>query len=239
MTDGDTTVDTRVSPAFISANVRALPEYDADTAPVFGPVESAFDLALQTVASIHDARTAAENDLTLHENARIVMTADFADKVTERATRAFDYANTALKNNVAALEKALTEPVQARAAHTISVEIRAHVKGLKAEGGSTLDFVRRAIDAGDHETCGAVLSAPAYLSGMTPEQQKVMLRMYHEKAQPQTAKRLAAAKAAQDYLDRNAGLLWKEIEKAIGGDHRKVQMLRKGANASKRAFGGI
>ena len=81
-----------------------------------------------------------------------------------------------------------------------------------------------------------MLGAPAYLSGMTPEQQAVMLRMYHEKAQPQTAKRLAAAKAAQDYLDRNAGLFMPQVEKAIGGDYRKIQSLRKGVNASKKAF---
>jgi hypothetical protein len=139
----------------------------------FGPVESAFDLAYRTVSSIHTAREAAQNDLTLTEAARIVKTADFADSLMERATRAFDYADTALKNNIAALDKALSEPVQARAAHTISVEIRAHVKGLKAEGGSILDFVRRAIDSGDHDTVSAVLGAPAYLSGMTPEQQQI------------------------------------------------------------------
>ena len=236
MADGDTTVDVRVTPAFISANVRALPQYDTDTAPVFGPVESAFDLALQTCISIHEAREAAKHDLTLTENARLVAVADFADKVTERATRAFDYATTALTNNIAALEKALSEPVQARAAHTISVEIRAHVKGLKADGGSILDFVRQPIDAGDHDTVSAVLGAPAYLSGMTPEQQAVMLRMYHTKANPQTAKRLAAARAAQDYLDRNAGLFMPQVEKAIGGDYRKIQSLRKGVNASKKAF---
>ncbi len=237
MADGDIVIDTRVTPTFQSANIRAMAEYDADTAPVFGPVESAFDLALQTVASIHDARTAAENDATLTENARMVMTADFADRVTERATRAFDYADTALRNNVAALEQALSAPVQARAATSIAVEIRAHVKGLKAEGGSILDFVQRAIDSGDHDTVASVLSAPAYLSGLTPEQQAVMLRRYHEKTSPQTAKRLAAAKAAQEYLNRNSGLLWKQIEKAVGGDFRKIAQLRKGVSASKKAFG--
>ncbi len=238
MADGDTTVDVRVTPAFISANVRALPQYDTDTAPVFGPVESAFDLALQTCTSIHDAREAAKHDLTLTDNARLVAVADFADKVTERATRAFDYATTALTNNIAALEKALSEPVQSRAAQTIAVEIRAHVKGLKT-GAHVMDFVRQAIDRGDHDTVSAVLGAPAYLSGMTPETQAVMLRMYHEKVQPQTAKRLAAAKAAQDYLDRNAGLFMPQVEKAIGGDYRKIQSLRKGVNASKKAFGGV
>ena len=239
MADGESTIDTRISPSFMSANIKGMAEYTDDTAPLFGPVISAFDLAHQTLAAIHDARVAATQDATINENARLVMTADFADKVTERTTKAFDYATTALTNNINALEKSLAEPVLERAAHTISVEIRAHVKGLKAEGGSILDFVRRAIDAGDHDTVSAVLGAPAYLSGMTPEQQQVMLRMYHAKSRPDVAKRLAAAKAAQDYLDRNAGQFMPQVEKAIGGDWRKVQMLRKSSNATKKAFGGV
>ncbi len=235
MADGDATIDTRVTPSFMSANVRALPQYDDDTAPLFGPVESAFDLAYSTVRSIYNARDAAENDSTMNDDARLVAVAELADKVTERTTKAFDYANTALTNNIAQLETALSAPVQARAAHTISVEIRAHVKGLKT-GAHVMDFVRQAIDRGDHETVSAVLGAPAFLSGMTPETQAIMLRMYHEKARPDVAKRLAAAKAAQDYLDRNAGLFMGQIEKAIGGDWRKVQMLRKSANATRKAF---
>ena len=71
---------------------------------------------------------------------------------------------------------------------------------------------------------------------MTPETQAIMLRMYHEKARPDVAKRLAAAKAAEDHLHRNAGLFMGQIEKAIGGDWRKVQMLRKSANATRKAF---
>ena len=236
MADDDIQLDVRVTPSFLPANVRALKEYDEETAPLFGPVVDAFEVAYRTVSSIHDAREAAKNDLTLNENARLVAVADFADKVTERTTKAFDYATTKLTGQIVQLEKELSAPVQARAAHTISVEIRAHVKGLKAEGGSILDFVRRAIDAGDHDTVSAVLGAPAYLSGMTPENQAVMLRMYHTKANPQTAKRLAAAKAAQDYLDRNAGQFMPQVERAIGGDYRKIQMLRKGANARTKAF---
>ena len=56
------------------------------------------------------------------------------------------------------------------------------------------------------------------------------------KANPQTAKRLAALKAAQEHLDRNAPLIHVQIEKAIGGDWRKVQALRKSANATRKAF---
>ena len=236
MADNEMAMDTRVTPSFHSANVRALKGYDADTAPLFQQTEEAFDMAYRTVLSIHDAREKAENDPTLNESARLVMTADFADKVMEKATVAFDRAGASLRNNIAALEKSLAEPVQARAAHTISVEIRNYVRELKT-AASAMDFVRRAIDAGDHDTVSAVLGAPAYLSGMTPEQQAVMLRMYHEKARPDVSKRLAALKAAQDHLDRNAPLIHGQIEKAIGGDWRKVQMLRKASNATKKAFG--
>ena len=238
MADEDQKIDVCVTPSFQSANIRALKEYDSDTAPLFGPVESAFDLALQTVASIDDARTAAENDLTLTANARVVMTADFADRVTERATRAFDYANTTLTNNVAALEKLLAEPVQSLAANSsVSREIRDHVRGLKAEGGSAMSFVTNCINSGDFASASAVLGVPYYLSGLTPEAQTVLLRMFNEKQNPQNARCLAAAKAAQAYLDRNSGLLWKQVEMAVGGDYRKIASLRKGAKASKRAFG--
>ncbi len=60
MADGDTTIDVRVTPSFMSANVRALPQYDDDTEPLFGPVVDAFDLAYSTVRSIYNARDAAE-----------------------------------------------------------------------------------------------------------------------------------------------------------------------------------
>ena len=45
MAYSDRAIDVRVTPSFMSANVRALPEYNDDTASLFGPVESAFDVA--------------------------------------------------------------------------------------------------------------------------------------------------------------------------------------------------
>ena len=236
MADGEIQINVQVTPSFLPANVRAMKEYDDETAPLFGPVVDAFEMAYRTVSSIHSAREAAENDQTLTENARLVAVADYADKVTERTTRAFDYANTALTNNIAALEKALAEPVQSTAANSsISREIRDHVRGLKGVGAA-MSFVTDCIKRRDFASASAILGAPAYLSGLTPEAQAVLLRMFHEAQNPQTAKRLAAAKAAQDYLDRNAGLFMPQVEKAIGGDYRKIQMLRKGANARTKAF---
>jgi hypothetical protein len=239
MADENRTPDTRVTPSFDSANVRALPHYDDDTAPLFGPVVDAFDTALAVVGRIHDAREAAAQDTTLNENARIVKVADFADTLLETATRAFDRANTVVGNNIAALEKALTEPVESSAANSaVSREIRDHVRGLKGVGAA-MGFVTDCIKRRDFGSASAVLGAPHFLSGLTPEAQAVLLRMFHEARDPQTSKRLAALKAAQEHLDRNSPLLFKQVEKAVGGDYRKVQMIRKGANASKKAFGGV
>ena len=155
----------------------------------------------------------------------------------ERATKAFDYADTTVRNNIAALEKALSEPVQSRAASSIAVEIRNFVRELKSQGKSAMGFVTDAIERGDHDSVSAILGAPPFLSGIDEATQSVLLRIYHTKSNSQTAKRLAALQAAQNYMGRNSGLLFREIEKAVGGDYRKVQMLRKGANASKKAFG--
>lgn len=239
MADDDIQLDVRVTPSFLPANVRAMKEYDEETAPLFGPVVDAFEVAYRTVSSIHDAREAAKNDLTLNENARLVAVADFADKVMDRAPGLFDRANTIVSNNIAALEKSLSEPVQSQAANSsISREIRDHVRGLKGVG-SAMGFVTDCIKRRDFASASAVLGAPHYLSGLTPDAQAVLLRMFHEAQNPGTAKRLAALKVAQDYLDRNSPLLFKEVEKGIGGDYRKIQMLRKGQNASKKAFGGV
>lgn len=237
MADGDIAIDTRVTPSFQSANVRALPEYNSETAPLFTQVEDAFDIALSTMSSIYDAREKAANDLTLHENARMVMVADFADRVMDRATNAFDRANSSVTNNIRTIEAELSQPVQSLAANSsVSREIRDHVRGLKADGGSAMSFVTNCINTGDFASASAILGAPHYLSGLTPESQAVLLRIFHEKQNPHRAKQLAALKAAQNHLDRNSPLLFKELDKAVG-DRRKIQMLRKGANASKKAFG--
>ena len=237
MADDDIQINVQVTPSFLPANVRALKEYDEDTAPLFTPVLDAFTVAYRVVASIHDAREAAKNDQTMTENARLVAVADFADKVMDRATTLFDRANTTVSSNIAALEKSLSEPVQSQAANSsISREIRDHVKALKGVG-SAMGFVTDCIKRRDFASASAILGAPHYLSGLTPEAQAVLLRMFHEAQNPGTAKRLAALKVAQDYLDRNSPLLFKEIEKGIGSDYRKIQMLRKGQNARTKAFG--
>ena len=203
----------------------------------------AFTQAYTVIGHIHDARDAVENDLTLTPADRVLRVADVAEKVVERATRAWDKASANMRSGIAQIDKEMTAPVQARAAHTIGVEIRTYIRGLQAQGKSPMDFVRNAIVGGDVDSASAALGAPAYLSGLDPNAQAALLRMFNEKQNPVAAKRLRAMQAAADLLDRNGGLIFKSIEKAVGyyedpKTKRKYQPheLRKLKQTSAKAF---
>lgn len=228
-------IDTSVTPSLHPQNVQALADYDSDTRGELGQVETAFSEAYEGIAKVHVARDLARNNPSWTEAAQIVATQDLADKVYERAAARFDKASASMKAGIALLEKDLTGPVAARAAHTISVEIRNYVRGLKAEGGSAMDFVRKAIESGDHDSVSAVLGAPAYLSGLAPEAHAVLLRMYHAKARPVVEKRQRAMKAALALMDERSGLLHKELEKAVGVKPHIAHGLRKAKTAAEQA----
>ena len=99
-----------------------------------------------------------------------------------------------------------------------------------------MGFVQSAIESGDHMTVSAVLGAPAYLSGITPDMQRTLTRMYREKHSPVEAKRLRAMEAARDLIMRNSAPLFAELEKAVGAPMHKVQALREAKNKADKAF---
>jgi hypothetical protein len=205
-------IDTRVSMDLHPQTVASLPDYDDDTEPELRQVVDAFQQAYDVIRKVHDARAAVEGDVDLTPAGRVLATSDVANKVMERATKAFDKAAANMRSGIENIEKQLTAPVQARAAHTISTEIRSYLRSSK----SPMDAVRKAIAEGDHDTATAALGAPAYLSGLTPEMQQVLTRVYHETHQPTLAKRLRAMRAAADLLDNKAPLIFPGIEKAVG-----------------------
>ncbi len=229
-------IDTAVTPALHPQNVASLEEYDDETKVVLGSVVTAFDEAYQGIGKVFAAREAAKTNPTWNEAQQILHTSDLAEKVFKRAAAGFDRVANTLKTQIAALESELAAPVQARAAHTIAVEIRNYVRGLKADGKSAMDFVRQAIEAGDVDSASAVLGAPAYLSGITPDMQAILLRTWHEKQSPATAKRLRAAQAGLDLVGERSGLLFGQIEKAVGAPPHKVAALRNAKTAAERHF---
>lgn len=102
--------------------------------------------------------------------------------------------------------------------------------------GQRMGFIQKAIEAGDERTVGAVLGGVPYLSGITPEMQNALLRLHHEKSNPRAAKQLRAAKAGLELLGERGGLLFTEMEKAVGAKQAKVQQLRAAKAAAEKSF---
>lgn len=101
-----------------------------------------------------------------------------------------------LDSEVAQILKAPVEPHQAG-------QIRDYWRGQT--GAKGLGGIRKAIEEGDGVTVSAVLNAPAYLSGLTPENQALLRTMAAEVFAPQqTLERTESAQALQ------------RVEKAVG-----------------------
>lgn len=166
-------VDTRVSPSFHPQNIAVLEDFDDDTQPALQQVVDAFASVYTHMGKVHDAREAAAANTAWNEDQRTIKVQEATDRAFAKFAPQLTTVFHAMRNNVAALEKELMAPVEAQASHTVSVEIRAHVKGLaerqgtstvdKRAGQSALGFVQEAIRDGDNKTATAVLGAPAYL----------------------------------------------------------------------------
>lgn len=229
-----TEVDHRVTPSLHPENVMQIEGYDDDTAAYLAPTVTAFDEAYQAIAKIHDARAAAAKNPTWNEAQQVISTQDLADKLFARVAKGFDSVRGNLERSIASLEAQLSGPVESKAGASIAAEIRAHVRGLNT--GERQAFLQKAIDDGDITSATAVLGAPSYLSGLDANMQKVLLRFYHERQSPEVAKRLKAMQGARDLIERNAGLVFGQMEKAVGMRPDKVKKLRDAKTASEQAF---
>lgn len=92
------------------------------------------------------------------------------------------------------------------------------------------------IEAGDERAVGAVLGGVPSLSGITPEMATMSLRLYHEETNPRAAKQLRAAKAGLEVIGERGGLLFGEMEKAVGAIQAKVRKLRAAKAAAEWSF---
>ena len=225
-------IDINVSRSLHPQNVGSLEDYDDDTSGILQQVIEALQFAYKGVGKVHAAKEAVKLDPSMTEAAQVLRTAVHADKVFSDAAAKIDRVSAAMQNSIDAIEKELSQPVQARAAHTIAVEIRNFIRTQKCP----TDFVIKAINSGDVDTVSAVLGAPSFLTGLDDAMQSTLLRMWHEKQNPQSAKRVRAMKAALGLLGSNAPLLHGEIKKAIGINRGQVQIYREARARTAKAF---
>jgi len=227
-------INSNITPALHPTNLEKLDGIDEETLPVIGHAVAAFQEAYQGIGQVFSAREAVKGDPTLTDAAQIIKTADLSDKVFEKVAKRMDSSRASLEAGIAHLEKEMTTPVESRASHPISKEIREHVKSLPS--GARMGFIKQAIDAGEHDVPMACLGAPSFLSGIEPDMAKALLRIYREKSNPAMAKRLKALTSAKAYIEKNGSLVLKELERAVGARADQVQRLRNARTKSEAAF---
>jgi hypothetical protein len=229
-----TEIDSRVTPALHADNVKSIDGYDDDTAAFLAPTMTAFDEAYHAISRVHDARAAAARNPTLNDAAQVIATQDLADKLFAKAARGFDSTRANLARGIEHLEKELSAPLESKAAHGISAEVRAHAKSLSDEKRHAL--IRQAIEQGDEVTASAILGTVPYLSGLDAQFSAIYTRQWREKANPGIAKRLKAMQGAKAMIEERAGLVFEQLEKAVGMRPDKVKRLRDAKTKSEQAF---
>lgn len=222
---GPVALDTKYipPPGLDPRNVHALDGYEGNEGYV-ASAEQVFSFIHGGVQRLADARSQARKNPAWPEAAQILNVAGAAEKLQTAATLKIDTARKNLTDGIKGIEDMLNGPLAEKAASPVNAEIRAHFKSLP--DAKRMVALNEAVKAKDLVTLTAVLGAPAYLSGLSPEVQKHATRSYREATQPDIAKRLRVMNAALELLDQRAGLVFNEIEKAMGARWDVVKKLR-------------
>lgn len=224
------------SPSLDPGVLAALPEYDDGTKGYVGQAETAMSAMHAAITNVVGMREASQRNPTWNEAAAIIHVSVEATKVQEAATRRADAALSALDKGITSLLAELRAPVQASAHTALSGEIASYVRGLPT--GERLSFLVNAIREGDTTTLHAVLSRPAYLSGIDKATAAMLTEQLNRHAQPDKARRLALMQGAKQKLEGAGGIFLNQMEAALGvkGGWATAQRLRAAQADAMKAF---
>ena len=228
-------IDTRITVSLHQSVVAKIEGHDdPDIGPLLAPTVTAFSTAYNAIRAVWETRAIVGKNRGWTDEQKIIHLAKFAEKKSATAAHAFDSTMATLKKQIAHYEAELSAPIEASTSVAFAAEIRSHVKGMKAE--DRLAFVQRALSDGDTVSMKALLSAPSYLSGITPDMQKIYLRHYHESVSPVQAKRLKALEGARDLIMEHASKMHGEFDKAVGASQHHAAALRHEQDAADAAL---
>ena len=227
-------VKTNTSISLHPATVTKIEGFSEETRGYIAGTERALHEAYSGISSVHAAMDAANKDPTLNEAARVIKVDDMAQRTFKKLAALFDAERVRLEKGIALAEEKLSAPVQAKASHFLASEVRSFVRDMP--DNDRVMFIRAAIMRGDDMTATACLGGPAYLSGIPDEMHSVLLKTYHERSNPDEAARLTVMRGAKTLIEHRGGLLFGELERAVGAKPHEVNRLREAKNASDLAF---
>lgn len=230
----NTNIDVRVTASLHPDTVKAVDGYDDDTAPLLASTERAFQEAYTSVGLIYEARDKAANNPTWNASQVAIETDTYAQKHLGKVCKSFDDALAVVTKGIEHIERELSTPLTSQASLSLASEIRAHIKSLPQDKRNAL--IASKLSSKEDLTLGAVLGAPAFLSGLDDAMQAHFTRQYRETQEPVLAKRLKALTGAKALIEQRGGLVFKEIEKAVGMSPPKVLALRQARTAAEQAL---
>lgn len=124
--------------------------------------------------------------------------ASAAQPFAEHAVQSAGRAMTTLRSQIAHLDGEIATALKPPVEPNLAGQVRAHW----AQSGKALQGVKAAIDDGDMTTMSAVLSAPAYLSGLTDENQAVLRLVAAAAVAPDMVARRGEAADALERVER-------------------------------------
>lgn len=215
-------------------NVEAIEGYDDETKGYVEDALTTFNTMHQTVEKIIEMREASKSDPTMNEAAQVIAVADAADRLTAATTKAIDNTLAALQKRIAHVEGELRKPMDGTLVTPVAVEVRQYARELSAPKRNEL--VMGLIEKGDAKTLGALLTAPAFLSGLSDAQITAYTEMHNRKANPLLTKRLAVMKAAHQKLSDAGSLFIVQSERAQGVQPSVVAKLKAAKAKAAAAF---
>ena len=166
-------------------------KHDNNTDAVFDHFETAMDVAKSAAAKARAAHVAIMQDPLQTELANLKRSRTTTFKMIEPALRAFDSSLKNAREEIKNLETAMTPKAPA-----IASEIRSAIAHMKPEERAQM------LSTCDDETAGAVLAAPAFLSGMSEIEQKNFTAMYRLRRFPNERDRIERYGKAIETIDR-------------------------------------
>lgn len=215
-------------------NIENLDGYDEDTRGYVEDALTTFSTMHQAVEKIIEMREASKSNPTWNESAQVLHVADAADALTAKTAKTIDSTLAALGKRIAHVEGELRKPLDGTLVTPVAVEVRQYARELSAPKRNEL--VASLIEKGDSKTLGALLTAPAFLSGLTEKQIEIYTELHNRKAQPLLAKRLAVMKAAHERLSNAGSLFIVQAERAQGVSASVVAKLKAAKLKSEAAF---
>lgn len=159
--------------------------------PVVGQLRGVHDFTRKGYDAIRGAlRT---QDPTRTAEAHFMEISKKAERWLDDCARKAEGARTGAATAIASVEREIAETLGIKEG-TYAQEIRSHFSQLAKN--DRVAAITAAIDAFDKETLGALLSAPAYLSGLSADEQATFKRLYAEKHAPDAIKRKAILEEA-------------------------------------------